>query len=63
MGTVMAVVVSMLLLLQFLNNPFHTGAGGLRPEAMERTLVVIDQELSGSQLQLQLPCDARGNAL
>jgi hypothetical protein len=63
MGTVMAVVVSMLLLLQFLNNPFHAGAGGLRPEAMERTLVVIDQELSGSRLQLQLPCDARGNAL
>jgi hypothetical protein len=63
MGTVMAVVVSMLLLLQFLNNPFHPGAGGLRPEAMQRTLVVIDEELGGSQLPLQLPCDARGNAL
>ena len=63
MGTVMAVVVSMLLLLQFLNNPFHSGAGGLRPEAMERTLVVIDEELRASELQLQLPCDGRGNAL
>jgi len=63
MGTVMAVVVSMLLLLQFLNNPFHSGAGGLRPEAMERTLVVIDEELGASRLQLQLPCDVRGNAL
>ena len=62
MGTVMAVIVSMLLLLQFLNNPFHSGPGGLRPQAMERTLVVIHEELGGSPLQLQLPCDARGNA-
>jgi hypothetical protein len=30
---------------------------------MERTLVVIDQELGASRLQLQLPCDARGIAL
>ena len=32
MGTVVAVVVSTLLLLQFLNNPFHDGIGGLRPD-------------------------------
>ena len=63
MGTVVAVIVSMLLLLQFLNNPFHDGIGGLRPDAMERTLKVIDQELSASQRRMQLPCDARGNAL
>jgi hypothetical protein len=63
MGTVMAVVVSLLLLLQFLNNPFHNSAGGLRPEAMERTLVIIDQELGAVDLQLQLPCDVRGNPL
>jgi Protein of unknown function (DUF4239) len=63
MGTVMAVVVSTLLLLQFLNNPFHSGAGGLRPEAMERTLVIIDQELSAIHLQVQVPCDVRGNPL
>jgi hypothetical protein len=63
MGTVIAVVASTLLLLQFLDNPFHSGAGGLRPDAMERTLVVIDQELGASRLQLQPPCDARGIAL
>jgi hypothetical protein len=55
--------VSMLLLLQFLDNPFHEGIGGLRPDAMERTLKVIDQELSPTQRRIQLPCDARGNAL
>jgi hypothetical protein len=63
MGTVVAVIVSMLLLLQFLDNPFHGGIGGLRPDAMERTLKVIDQELNATQRQMQLSCDARGSAL
>ncbi len=63
MGTVVAVVVSMLLLLQFLDDPFHKGVGGLRPVAMQRALKVIDQELTPAQRQLPLPCDSRGNAL
>ena len=63
MGTVVAVIVSMLLLLQFLNHPFHDGIGGLRPDAMQRTLKVIDQELNPTQRKMQLPCDASGNAL
>ena len=45
MGTVTAVIVSMLLLLQFLDNPFHEGIGGLEPTAMERTLIILDEEL------------------
>jgi hypothetical protein len=63
MGTVVAVIVTTLLLLQFLNNPFHDGIGGLRPDAMERTLKVIDQELSTTERRMPLPCDASGNAL
>jgi hypothetical protein len=59
---VVAVIVSMLLLLQFLNNPFHAGIGGLRPDAMERSLKIIDQELSTTERRMRLPCDARGNA-
>ena len=46
MGTVVAVITSMLLLLYFLDHPFHDGIGGLRPVAMERTLEIIDQELT-----------------
>jgi hypothetical protein len=61
MGTVVAVIVSMLLLLQFLNDPFHAGVGGLRPDAMRRTMKIIDQEISPAQRQLPLPCDERGN--
>jgi hypothetical protein len=63
MGTVVAVVVSTLLLLQFLNHPFHEGVGGLRPDAMERTLKVIDQELIATGTAAHLPCDRSGRAL
>jgi hypothetical protein len=61
MGTVVAAIVSILLLLHFLNDPFHDGAGGLRPDAMTRTLRVIDEELAVTGQRLQLPCDTRGN--
>jgi hypothetical protein len=62
MGSVVAVIVSTLLLLQFLDNPFHKGIGGLRPVAMQRTLLVIDQELTAAERATPLPCDNRGNA-
>jgi len=61
MGSVVAVIVSMLLLLQFLNNPFHKGIGGLRPVAMERTLRIVDQEIRAAGLKITPPCDAQGN--
>jgi len=61
MGSVVAVIVSMLLLLQFLNNPFNKGIGGLRPVAMERTLRIVDQEIRAAGLKITPPCDAQGN--
>ena len=61
MGSVIAVIVSTLLLLQFLDDPFRKGIGGLRPVAMQRTLQVIDQELVPAQRDVTLPCDAAGN--
>jgi hypothetical protein len=61
-GTVTAVITSMLLLLTLLDNPFHEGVGGLRPVAMERALQVIDRELQISGADASPPCDARGNA-
>jgi hypothetical protein len=62
MGTVTAVIVSMLLLLQFLDNPFHAGIGGLEPTAMDRTLIILDQELELAGNNATIPCDARGVA-
>ena len=60
-GVVVAVITALLLLLGFLDHPVHSGVGGLRPVAMERTLEVIDQELAISGHDAPLPCDTRGN--
>jgi hypothetical protein len=62
MGAVVSVILTMLVLLQFLDNPFHGGVGSLQPVAMERTLRIIDQEMEvvGHDGDA-LPCDDRGN--
>jgi len=61
MGSVTSVIVLMLLLLHFLDTPFHTGVGGLKPVAMQRTLRIMDQELRLVG-PVSIPCDARGAA-
>jgi hypothetical protein len=61
MGAVTSVIVVMLLLLNFLNSPFQTGYGGLRPVAMERTLRIVDEALRSTKTALAAPCDAEGN--
>jgi hypothetical protein len=59
MGGVAVAITSMLLLLWFLDNPFHDGLGGLRPSAMERTLDIVarGQLVEGT---LVLPCGPDG---
>jgi hypothetical protein len=54
------VISSTLLLLWFLNNPYHAGVGGLRPVAMERGLRILDQEASVVGGKLTIPCDEQG---
>jgi hypothetical protein len=61
MGTVVAVIVAMLLLLFALDRPFHDGIGGLQPVAMERTLDVIDEQLAVAGIPDVTACDAVGN--
>ncbi len=63
MGTVVSVITALLILLQFLDNPFYGGPGSLQPVAMERSLVVIDEELAAVDFDAPLPCDAEGNPL
>jgi len=62
MGSVVTVVASMLLLIGFLDNPFHRDVGGVRPTAMERALSIVDQAARATNTPLLPPCDARGNA-
>lgn len=61
MGSVISVIASMLLLIRFLDSPFHSGVGGVRPTAMERTLRIIDEGMRAVGLEVTLPCDADGN--
>ena len=63
MGSVTVVIVLMLLLLAFLDNPFHSDVGGLRPLAMERTLRIVDEALGAIGSEVRIPCDAQGNPL
>jgi hypothetical protein len=60
-GGVAVVITSTLLLLWFLDNPYHPGIGGLRPTAMERTLTLLQEEapIAGG---VTTPCDSEGNA-
>jgi amino acid transporter len=58
-GSVVAVIAAMLLLLDFLDNPVHRGVGGLKPDAMERALVLIDQQLAVVG-DVTIPCDDAG---
>ena len=62
MGGVAIVISSMLLLLWFLDNPYHAGVGGLRPVAMERALRILDLEKAEVGGRFAIPCDERGIA-
>ena len=62
MGGVAAVISSTLVLLWFLDNPYHKGVGGLQPVAMERTLRLLDREAAIVGGNLVIPCDERGVA-
>jgi hypothetical protein len=61
MGSVIAVITAMLLLIQFLDDPYRDDLGGLRPVAMERTLKILDQERGLTAQSGPLPCDSDGN--
>ena len=61
MGSVAIVITSTLLLLWFLDNPYHPGLGGLRPVAIERTLGLLARE-SEDVDRFEIPCDSVGAA-
>jgi hypothetical protein len=61
MGSVASVITVLLILLSALDQPFHTGIGGIRPVAMERTLRVVDQAIAATGIAVDAPCDDEGN--
>jgi hypothetical protein len=62
MGGVAMVITSTLVLLWFLDHPYHSGPGGLRPVAMERTIRILEQEAAVFKAKLDVPCDAGGTS-
>lgn len=60
MGSVVAVLTSMFLLLSFFDNPYRAGIGALQPVAMERTLRIADEALTAVGADQDFPCDERG---
>src|SRR5580765_3584113 len=60
MGSVAIVITSTLLLLWFLDNPYHPGAGSLKPVAMERTVALLEGTTGIVAGSLSIPCDAQG---
>jgi hypothetical protein len=63
MGSVVAVIVTMLLLLSFLDEPFRGDIGGLKPVAMERAELLIAQGLDVIGGDVNIPCDAEGSSV
>jgi hypothetical protein len=61
-GTVVTVMAATLLLIRFLDDPYRPGLGSLQPTAMERTLVLLEQERRIVGDQTPSPCDEHGRA-
>ena len=59
-GGVIAVITSTLLLLWFLDNPYHPGVGGLQPVAMQRTLREISKEVTLAGIHPAVLCGPSG---
>jgi len=59
-GGVAVVISSTLLLLWFLDNPYHGGFGALRPVAMERTIGLLEEAAPLVGNDFTIPCDEQG---
>ena len=62
-GSVTAVITLMLLLIQFLDDPYRDGLGSLEPVAMERSLEILGEEEQVTGETGAVPCDTSGRRL
>ena len=60
MGTVAVLISTLLLLVAFLDDPYHDGVGGLQPVSMERALRPIDVVITVLDIEVDPPCEADG---
>jgi hypothetical protein len=57
MAAITAMVVAGLLLVWFLDHPYENSSGSIKPDEMERQLVIIE----GEQKNVAVPCDEDGH--
>ncbi|MGH3126465.1 MAG: hypothetical protein ACRDPX_00955, partial [Gaiellaceae bacterium] len=60
MGSATTIVAVTLLAIYALDNPYRPGLGSIRPVAMERSLVILDEARSALADEASIPCDAEG---
>lgn len=61
-GSATAVVVTTLLAIYALDNPYRPGPGSLQPQAMERSLVLLEEARAAVNDTSEPPCDDEGVA-
>ena len=62
-ATLVAMLVTSLLVIRFLDHPYSKGAGGLKPTDMTRVLGQINQAGRVLGVHMPIPCDAAGHPL
>ena len=61
-GSATTIVVVTLLAIYALDNPYRPGLGSIQPEAMERSLAILDEAQADLGITIDLPCDEDGTA-
>jgi multisubunit Na+/H+ antiporter MnhB subunit len=61
-GSATTIVVVTLLAIYALDNPYRPGLGSIRPAAMERSLVILDEARAALNDEAPVPCDEEGRA-
>lgn len=62
MGSATTIVVVTLLAIYALDNPYRPGLGSIKPVAMERSLVILDEARVALSDDAPIPCDETGTA-
>lgn len=60
-GSATTVVVVTVLAIFALDNPYRPGLGSIKPSAMDRTIVLMEQARAVVGGKFPIPCDAEGN--
>ena len=61
-GSATTIVVVTLLAIYALDNPYRPGLGSIQPDAMERSLAILDEAQADLGITIDPPCDEEGTA-